>query len=280
MPRCYSTILVKDKYGVLMRVPCGQCINCRMNKARQWSIRVMHEAKKYRHNAFVTLTYDDDHLPVDGSLVKKHLQDFFKRFRFNHKKQVRYFACGEYGDRTFRPHYHVAFFNVGFDDFKNLKPSKGGFMARSNEWPYGLVHVGDLTIDSANYVAGYVLKKQTGKQSCVYGDLGILPPFCVMSRRPGIGFDYVEENSEMLERNDFVVAKGVKYALPRYYKSKIEHAKAHFADYLQRMKDAVQAHEQKAKKWSKTYSQIVDEEEHQLKADARSRLFMKGRNNV
>lgn len=280
MPQCYSTILVKDKYGTLMRVPCGQCINCRMNKARQWSIRIMHEAKKYQRNAFVTLTYDDDHFPKDGSLNLKHLQDFFKRFRFNRKKQVRYFACGEYGDRTFRPHYHVAFFNVGFDDFKNLKASKGGFMARSNEWPFGFVHVGDLTIDSANYVAGYVLKKQTGKNSQMYEDLGIVPPFCVMSRRPGIGYDYVVENNAMLERNDFVVAKGVKYALPRYYKSKIAHAKVHFADYLKRTKDKISADEKKAQKWNKTYSQIVSDEELQLEADARSRLLMKGRNDV
>lgn len=279
MPACYNTILVKDKHGILYRVPCGQCINCRMNKARQWSIRIMHEAKKYRQSAFVTLTYDDDHCPKDGSLNKKHLQDFFKRFRFNHKKQVRYFACGEYGDRSFRPHYHVAFFNVGFSDFKNLKSSKGGFMARSNEWPFGFVHVGDLTIDSANYVAGYVLKKQTGKNSQIYEDLGVEPPFCVMSRRPGIGFDYVEENREMLERNDFVVAKGVKYALPRYYKSKLNKY-LHSVDYLKRNKDKIKSDEEKAKRQGKDYWLILDDEEQQLKADARCRLSMKGRNDV
>lgn len=277
--QCYNQILLTDKHGVLHRVPCGQCINCRLNKARMWSIRIMHECKKYDKTVFLTLTYDEEHLPARGSLVKKHLQDFMKRFRFNHGKKVRYYACGEYGDHTARPHYHIAFFGVGYDDFYNLKPAKkGGYQARCKEWPYGLVHIGELTIDSANYVAGYVLKKQTGKQRQVYVDLGVVPPFCVMSRRPGIGADFADENAEQFRRFGYVIAKGAKYALPRFYRERLQVKKT--ADEMKRKAEFFANIKEKAEQWKKSTWQVEFDYWNQIEADAKSKLKMKGRKDV
>uniref|UniRef100_A0AAU8B5M2 Replication initiator protein n=1 Tax=Dulem virus 90 TaxID=3145801 RepID=A0AAU8B5M2_9VIRU len=278
---CSSTILVNDKHGILKRVPCGQCINCRLNRAWDWSVRIMHEAKKHDESVFLTLTYDDDHLPENGSLVVSDLQKFFKRFRKAHKRKVRYFACGEYGDKTFRPHYHVAFFNVGYGDFipLPLKSGKEGLMCKCSEWPFGHVHVGDLTTDSANYVAGYILKKQTGKNAHFYKDLGLVPPFCVMSRRPGIGYDYFMDHKDTFENNGFVVAKGVKRGLPRYYKDflmmtakRIEQFKKSF--------DAELARRQKAEKQGKSYVQVFYDEEMQRQNDSLARLKLKKRDSV
>lgn len=281
--RCSRTILIRKKSGLLVRVPCGQCINCRLNRARQWSLRIMHESKKYPVNVFATLTYSDDYLPASGSLQIEDLQKFFKRFRKNRiDRKIRYFACGEYGDRTGRPHYHIAFFNVDFSDFSALRSAKGGgFQCLCVEWPYGLVHIGELTVDSANYVAGYILKKQTGKARKVYEDLGVQPPFCVMSRMPGIGHDFVEEYSEMLADKGYVVAKGFKYALPRYYKNFLEEAGFEKNSEVARKRREIElARSRKAKEQGKGYLQVLSDEEMQLEADARARASLFERNKV
>ena len=273
--RCGNTILVNDKYGVLRRVPCGQCINCRLNRAWSWSVRIMHESKKYAGKfCFLTLTYDEEHLPKDGSLVVSDLQNFFKKFRKYYNRKIRYFACGEYGEKTFRPHYHIAFFNVSFDDFDPLPiRSRGGVICKCKAWSNGHVHYGELTEDSANYIAGYILKKQTGKNAKFYEDLGLVPPFCVMSRRPGIGFDYFDSHKEQFQDHGYVVAKGVKRGLPRYYKDflkkRIENYKKVFDDEL--------ARRQKAEKQGKAYWRVLADEEAQINADSESkmRLFKK-----
>ena len=95
-----------------MQIPCGKCIGCRVARAAQWGNRCMHEASCYDHNRFVTLTYDDAHLPPNGFLDKTHLSKFLKKLRkkFPHNK-LRFFAAGEYGEQTARPHYHLILFN-------------------------------------------------------------------------------------------------------------------------------------------------------------------------
>lgn len=193
---------------VVKRVPCGQCVACRLNHARMWSIRCMHESKSYVNNIFLTLTYNNDNLPNGGTLVKSDLQKFFKRLR-KHKK-FRYYACGEYGDESKRPHYHAIMFGLSSDDLKLIQDC----------WQYGFVYIGDVTVDSCNYVASYVVKKQRGKKAVeYYENLGIEPEFAVMSRNPGIGKKFAEKNLDNMLNRGYVTAKGVKYSVPQYYKN-------------------------------------------------------------
>jgi len=95
-------------------VPCGQCIGCRLEKSRQWAIRCVHESKCHDDNIFVTLTYNNENLPKDGSLCLADLQKFMKRLRKKYGAGIRYFACGEYGEKLKRPHYHVCIFGLNF----------------------------------------------------------------------------------------------------------------------------------------------------------------------
>ena len=125
--RCTSPvrIQIKNKRGIPdtrypdgLEVPCGKCMACRQQKRKEWSMRVLHESTEYRNECFTTLTYSDDNLPENGSLVKRDLQLFFKRLRkaLPPSQKIRYFACGEYGDTYFRPHYHTILFNLGLGE--------------------------------------------------------------------------------------------------------------------------------------------------------------------
>lgn len=165
---------------------CGQCMMCRIDRRRVWVHRMALEALTHPESAFVTLTYDKEHLPHGGSLVPRDLQLWLKRLR---KKAgaVRFFGVGEYGDQTWRPHYHVALFGCG----------RGHSDLIREAWePRGFIHVGDLTVHSASYVAGYVTKKMTGKDDerlC-----GRFPEFARMSLRPGIGAPAVQSIAHAL----------------------------------------------------------------------------------
>lgn len=133
------------------------------------------ESLCHDHSSFVTLTYSDAELPHGGTLEPKHVQSFLKRLRAAHSRPLRFFAVGEYGDHTHRPHYHLALFGLSALD--------GHLVDRS--WAKGHVHVGDLTPSSANYIAGYVVKKMTHASDDRLG--GRHPEFGRMSLRPGIG---------------------------------------------------------------------------------------------
>lgn len=134
------------------------------------------ELLQHRQSCFVTLTYDPANLPSDGSLRKRDLQLYMKRLRQAvYPLQVRFFGVGEYGDQTFRPHYHVVLYGLGRMDHDPITKS----------WGLGLVHIGDTTKDSIQYVAGYVTKKMTKKDDPRLQ--GKAPEFSLMSRRPGIG---------------------------------------------------------------------------------------------
>lgn len=212
---------------VVRELPCGQCMACRLNHARMWSIRISHEASCHAHNVFLTLTYDDEHLPADGSVHKRDLQLFFKRLRKELKgAKLRYFCCGEYGDKFGRPHYHCVIFGLGMESkvFKNKRfdAKTNGYHCQMDSWPCGLCHIGTVTVDSANYVAGYVTKKLKGKGAKEhYANLGIQPEFVLMSRRPGIGADFFYRQKKQMENLGFVWCKDKKYALPRFYQERI-----------------------------------------------------------
>lgn len=144
----------------------------------------MLESFVHEDNSFVTLTYDNEHLPMDGTLVPRHTQLWIKRFRKEldriEGRKMRFFLCGEYGDETFRPHYHLSMFGVG-PEFAELV---------QDTWRLGFTHTAEFNEKTAQYVCGYVLKKMTTKDDPRLG--GRHPEFTRMSNRPGIGAKAME----------------------------------------------------------------------------------------
>lgn len=206
-----------------MLVPCGQCIGCRLERSRQWAIRCVHEAKMHDNNCFITLTYDNEHLPENKSLIKRDLQLFLKRLRKKYGEGIRFYACGEYGEEGERPHYHACVFNHDFEDKELWTVRQGIPLYRSKElekiWPFGFATIGDVTFESAAYVARYIMKKITGEEAeNHYGQR--IPEFTNMSRRPGIGRPFVEEYSRDIYAIDAIILRnGLKMHPPKYYDS-------------------------------------------------------------
>lgn len=191
---------------------CGQCLPCRINKRRIWSHRISLEAALHTDNCFVTLTYNPENVPtrvvpdtgeVQEILAPKDLQDWLKRLRKAIEPiRVRYFACGEYGDLDWRPHYHVALF--GYPTCRYLG-SRYKYGLRNccwscdtirDTWDRGFIFVGTLEDKSAGYVAGYVTKKMTAKDDTRLN--GRPPEFARMSLRPGLGADMMDEVASTL----------------------------------------------------------------------------------
>lgn len=214
-----------------IKVPCGQCIGCRLDRSRQWAVRCVHEASLYPLNCFVTLTYDDQNLPEAGSLQKDDHQRFIKRLRERFPvNRIRYFLCGEYGEENMRPHYHALLFNHDFLDKEPWCDSKGNTVYRSADleelWPVGYSWIGEVTWQSAAYVARYVMKKVNGDRAWeryvqdVDPETGecrcLEPEYIAMSRRPGIAAGWYQRFKGDTQK-DFVTHEGKKYKLPRYY---------------------------------------------------------------
>ncbi len=170
-------------------------MGCRYDLAKHWAARIIHETQQWPTNKFLTLTYNDEHLPADLSLNKKHLQDFIKRLREHFKDTtIRYYGCGEYGDQDARPHYHLCAFNVAFSDQQLYSQNQGYplFISQTLEqlWGNGFATIGELTYESAAYTARYVLKKITGPKAddhyLRFDQYGVCtwltPEYTVMSR--------------------------------------------------------------------------------------------------
>lgn len=226
-----------ESAGIALQLPCGRCIGCRLDKSREWAIRMVHEASLHEENCFLTLTYRDADLPGDLSLDKDHFQKFMKRMRKHYApKRIRFFHCGEYGNSPYetlgRPHYHAIIFGHDFQDKELFSNREGNKLYTSREldllWKKGFATVGAVTWQSAAYVARYVTKKMTGdkgdyhyyKASPVTGELfPVEPEYATMSRRPGIGRDWYEKYSTDLFPHDHVVHDGKELKIPRYYES-------------------------------------------------------------
>lgn len=217
-----------------LELPCGQCIGCRVERSRQWALRCVHEAQMHGANCFVTLTYSDENLPGDGGLHVEDWQKFAKRLR----KSVgafRFFHCGEYGDANRRPHYHACLFGLDFSDDRVLLRRSGEhslFVSPllTRTWGLGHCSVGDLTYESAAYVARYVCKKLTGPEGEVEysrvdestGEVTrVCAPYVTMSRRPGVGSTWFEKFSAEVYPSDEVVHKGRRFRPPRFYDGKL-----------------------------------------------------------
>lgn len=231
-----GSIVFDSKKGYLdlsLQLPCGKCIGCRLNRAREWSLRAVHESELHERNSFVTLTYSNEHVPANGSLDKTHWQAFAKKFRkvFG---PFRFLMCGEYGDHSYRPHYHALIFGHDFHLDRIPVQDKGDYFLYSSPalervWGKGFVTIGNLTRVTAEYVARYTLKKVRGDVH-MYTRLDletgeeyeVAPEFALMSRRPGIGAGWYDRF-----RNDFFpvdecVHEGKSYGVPRYYYKRLE----------------------------------------------------------
>lgn len=163
---------------------CGQCMPCRINKRRLWAHRIMLEALVSSSASFLTMTYDEDHIPDGGSLDLRHVQLFWKKLR-KAGYGFRYFVVGEYGDKSERPHYHAALYGVPscYCDFRCPDPRCHCVPFRKL-WGHGNLYWGELTPASAHYIAGYVTKKMSKEDPTLNGRY---PEFARMSLRPGIG---------------------------------------------------------------------------------------------
>lgn len=196
----------------------------------------MHEAQMHEFNSFITLTYNDEHLPPDGSLKKKHYQDFMKRLRRKYDgMKIRFFHCGEYGDKDARPHYHAILFGIDWPDRKLFTIRKGiptyTSQALEDLWQKGFCTVGDVTFESAAYVARYVMKKVTGDRAAEHyqsvnaltGELHqIAPEYITMSTKPGVGHAWYKKFFSDIYPRDFTVTNGKEGAVPRYYDKLLE----------------------------------------------------------
>lgn len=210
-------------------LPCGQCQGCRLNRTRQWAVRCMHEAQMHEENCFITLTFD--HWSIvnrdSASVDVKDFQNFMKRLRKLSKKKIRFFHCGEYGDKFGRPHYHSIIFGYDFPDKVHFKNDPLGHKHYISDtltklWPYGYHDIGSVTFDSASYVARYALKKINGKQADdhyyhpISGEM-VNPEYATMSRKPGIGYSWFQKYKSDVYPHDYCEIDGKKILPPRYY---------------------------------------------------------------
>jgi hypothetical protein len=214
-------------------LPCGQCVGCRLEYSRQWAVRLVHESSMHTYSSFITLTFDDENLykrENPYSLDVSEFQKFMKRLRKGRGKNIRFFHCGEYGEKNRRPHYHAIIFGWDFPD-KILWSVRDGVRLHVSEelqklWPYGFSTIGEVTFQSCAYVARYVMKKMKGEAAEEYykvidpetGEvLDIKPEYCTMSRNKGIGREWIEKYKDDVYPNDYVVINGKEVRPPRYY---------------------------------------------------------------
>jgi len=219
--------------GIVQTIPCGQCIGCKLDRSLSWAIRCHHEAQLHENNCFITLTYDEANLPQFGSLEPYHFQLFMKRLRKHFEPlKIRYFHCGEYGEKLGRPHYHACVFGLDLPDKQFYKKINGVPLFTSplldKIWGKGITTVGDVTFESAAYVARYILKKITGDAASKHYLSGVvdystgaietlLPEYTTMSRRPGIASAWYDEFKSDVFPSDEVIIKGKQLKPPRYY---------------------------------------------------------------
>lgn len=230
----------------VIQLPCGQCVGCRLDRSRQWADRCMLELEYHDSAYFVTLTYDDKHVPIHDycsdystgevgrslSLEKRDFQLFMKRLRkrFSNDK-IRYFAAGEYGSNTLRPHYHAIIFGLHLNDLVPYSRSAQGYQYYNSDsfqrcWcdndgnPIGFAVLGEVTWETCAYTARYIMKKLNGPEAIYYDMVNIEPEFTVMSRRPGIARQYYDDHPDIYEHEYINLSTekgGRKIKPPRYY---------------------------------------------------------------
>ncbi len=218
-----------------MTLACGRCIGCRLDKSREWAIRCVHEAQMHDENCFITLTYDEQNLPHDGSLNKQHFQKFIKKLRkYVEPKKFRYFHCGEYGEKLQRPHYHACLFGYDFPDKEFFQEKKENKLYTSKileeKWNKGFATIGEMTFETAAYCARYAMKKITGDNApehyqtvnTITGEIHqVQSEYATMStgRKPGegLGGPWYKKYKNDLFPEDECIIDGRIMKPPRYY---------------------------------------------------------------
>lgn len=258
--KCTHPVFVKGQDR-----PCGQCTACRLNYSAMWALRCVLESQDHKDNVFLTLTFDEQHLPEDKSVSKREMQNFMKRFRKSvSPAKVRFYLSGEYGSQKNRPHYHLLIFGIGVNHpvFEDLHWDMKfqGFWCKCKAWKdkhgksIGNCFIGSVTIASAQYVAKYVMKKRKGKGSNkYYQDLGVEPEFCLSSRRPGIGLNYLKRQFEQLKRLGYISVEGKRFPIPRYFLQKMKEMDSDF-----KLWSELQSYIKQVKK-NEEYSNLQDE---------------------
>lgn len=226
-------------------IPCGNCIGCRLDYSRSWADRMMLELETCKRAIFVTLTYNNENAhwsqfdelgnPLYATLDKRDCQLFMKslRRRFDGSdgkpfRKIRFFLAGEYGERTLRPHYHAIIFGLGLDDFSDLEQHGQNELGQnyyispllSDLWTHGFVLLSDVSWKTCAYVARYVTKKYKGAWAIDYAVRNVIPEFSLMSRKPGIGREYLEQHPDCLDYENINLATadgGLKIRIPKYY---------------------------------------------------------------
>ena len=242
--------MLSDKYDSrdIIFLPCGQCIGCRLQYSREWANRLMLERQYHDSAIFLTLTYNEMCVPkrqfvlpetgecgTSLSLSKRDIQLFMKRLRKHYcNDHIRFYAAGEYGPQTFRPHYHLIIFGVHVSDAYvwRVKFVDGQrfvyYRSPTIEklWPFGNSEFTDVSWDTCAYVARYVTKKLTGDCAEFYNSFNIDPPFSLMSRKPGIARQFYDEHLTNLFEHDTISIgtemEGLSFRHPSYYKRLFE----------------------------------------------------------
>lgn len=202
---------------------------CRINYTTAWKLRLLYELSDWDSAMFLTLTYDDEHLPKDIGLHKKDLVGFFKRLRAyldysDENTRIKYYGVGEYGDKTKRPHYHAIIFGLSPYDVKHREYIIDAWQHRCEDWQFDRSRgrkccIQNVCPEAIEYVTGYVQKKLSGSMAeKEYGEKEA--PFAIMSK--GLGFEFARQNADRLRTNGFTYLSGHKVSLPRYYRDKLE----------------------------------------------------------
>lgn len=239
-------------------LPCGQCIGCRLERSRQWAIRCVHHAQLYQENAFITLTYNPEHLKTpslnhrDWQLFMKRLRkfaskEFLKRVGLSKpdlpagssretrdggaESQISYYMAGEYGSKNRRPHFHACLFNYQFLDKKYYSTTSTKSKLYVSElldslWGKGFASIGDVNIQSAAYIARYIISKQTGPNAWQYyqhidpetGEITDLKPeYNRMSLKTPIGKNWFNRYHADVYPEGIVRTRTGPARSPRYY---------------------------------------------------------------
>lgn len=271
-----------------VEIPCGKCSGCRLQRSREWANRCMLELEYHKSSYFVTLTYDDAHVPIhyysdpetgealpSMSLVKRDFQLFMKRLRKKFGEGIRFFAAGEYGSQTFRPHYHAIIFGLELYDLVPYKRSAQGFQyfnsaSLQEVWPNGFAVVAPVTWETCAYTARYVMKKLTGPEAEFYENFNIVPEFSLMSRKPGIARQYYDDHPDLYEHEFINISTekgGRKFRPPKYYDKLFDVDCPEESAKLKAVRQKMAAEAQKAKLQKTTLSyldQLAVEEWNQL----------------
>lgn len=245
----------RDSFGIPIQLPCGRCLGCRLEKAKEWALRCYHEnliiEEQGGKSCFVTLTYSPENLPADHGLHHADFKNFLRRLKRKSGKRIRYFMSGEYGKPTeknnyiARPHFHAILFGYRPKDLKLVNIRNGSRNYISKElgscWEFGSHEIGYVTFKNAGYVARYTLKKQKEDGNFIDPETGeilyekVRAPYIRMSLRPGIGARWFRKYKDDLFPHDYaVLPDGRQTPVPRYYRQLLEAEYPDLADELRK----------------------------------------------